>query len=186
VKPNKPSLDSLPSSPSCLKPLESINKRNKRNKSESINASMAKSTRSKTKRSFRRAKREEFEKSTYAVTHAARLERLSRKLAVIAQAPVVLPTGLSSTSSHRKSRQRTEEDEQGWPLFALLGLVDPDEIAAFGLPLSSKCSGRRRPSSSYESGSSSDESDCSDDWMSGLSAVAWQHLSESALLGSFS
>jgi Protein of unknown function (DUF2423) len=148
---------------------------------------MAKSTRSKTKRSFRRAKREEFEKSTYAVTHAARLERLSRKLAVIAQAPVVLPTGLSSTSNHRKSRQRTEEDEQGWPLFALLGLVDPDEIAAFGLPLSSssKRSGRR-PSSSYESSSSSDESSSDADWMSGLSAVAWQHLSESALLGSFS
>jgi hypothetical protein len=159
---------------------------------------MAKSTRSKTKRSFRRAKREEFEKSTYAVTHAARLERLSRKLAVIAQAPGVLPTGLSSnnTSSKLKSRQRTEggeivedEDEQGWPLFALLGLVDPDEIAAFGLPLSSKRGRRRRPSSSsswYESGFSSDESGSDADWMSGLSSVAWQHLSESALLGSFS
>ncbi|KAG9047831.1 hypothetical protein FS842_000536, partial [Serendipita sp. 407] len=43
---------------------------------------MAKSTRSKTKRSFRRAKRDD---SVYAATHAARLERLSKKLGEIAQ-----------------------------------------------------------------------------------------------------
>jgi hypothetical protein len=154
---------------------------------------MAKSTRSKTKRSFRRAKREEFEKSTYAVTHAARLERLSRKLAVIAQAPV-LPTSLSTANISKSSTSTSQEsgdikgieEEQGWPLFALLGLVDPDEITAFGLPSelsSSFKSRRRRPSSSSESGSSSD-SDADADWMSGLSAVAWQQLSESALLGS--
>jgi Protein of unknown function (DUF2423) len=173
---------------------QSINQKQK-NKTKK-QKQMAKSTRSKTKRSFRRAKREEFEKSTYAVTHAARLERLSRKLAIIAQAPTSQAVLSNDNTSSENSQQRGEgggeivegeEDEQGWPLFALLGLVDPDEIAAFGLPLSSSSSssssskrGRRRPSSS------SSESDSDADWIRGLSAVAWRHLSESALLGSFS
>jgi hypothetical protein len=132
-------------------------------------------------------KGKEFEKSTYAMTHAARLERLSRKLAIIAQAPsqAVLPTGLSNTSSEmsQQGREIVEgEDEQGWSLFALLGLIDPDEIAAFGPPLSSsyKRGSRRRPSSS------SSESGSDADWIRGLSAVAWRHLSESPLLESFS
>jgi len=156
---------------------------------------MAKSTRSKTKRSFRRAKREEIEKSAYAVAHAARLERLNRKLAAIAQAPG-LPTSLSDTtpkpSSGEEDARHEDSDDQGWPFFALLGLVDPDEIAALG-PLSVPLRRRRRSSSSSYSFSESllwspsGESDDADaDSMSGLSAVAWQYLSESAIPRTFS
>jgi len=59
---------------------------------------MAKSTRSKVKRSFRKAKRDD---SIFAVTHAARLERLSQKLAAIAR-PAALKT--------------PEQDEKGEPV----------------------------------------------------------------------
>lgn len=52
---------------------------------------MAKSLRSKTKRTFRRIKRED---SAYSVAHAARLDRLSSKLAIIKeQAPPVEEEG---------------------------------------------------------------------------------------------
>lgn len=137
---------------------------------------MAKSTRSKTKRSFRRAKREEYEKSTYAATHAARLDRLNKKLAAIAQ---------PSTSILQLGEEDT--NEKGWPIFALLGLVDPDEIASFGLFDGGKIpssSSKRRRNSSSSSSSGSSESGPDADWLRALSGVAWQHLSESSLLGS--
>ncbi len=83
---------------------------------------MAKSTRSKNKRSFRRSKRED---GVYAATNAARLKRLSQKLATIAQ-----------VSNQKSSTDETESQEdlqdmthdQGWQLFALFGLVDQDEL----------------------------------------------------------
>ncbi|KIM23697.1 hypothetical protein M408DRAFT_332188 [Serendipita vermifera MAFF 305830] len=65
---------------------------------------MAKSTRSKSKRSFRRAKREEYEKSTYAATHAARLQRLNQKLSTIAQAST------STTSIPQLGGEEEEKD----------------------------------------------------------------------------
>ncbi|CAG7849476.1 SubName: Full=Uncharacterized protein {ECO:0000313/EMBL:CCA67284.1} [Serendipita indica DSM 11827] len=121
---------------------------------------MAKSTRSKTKRSFRRNKRED---SVYAATHAARLERLSKKLADIAQ-------------PEKADKQTTldtmdgENEVQGWPFFALLGLVDPDEIGAFGSP-----NLNQRPNSGHES-----------DWLRGLSTVTWQTLSDPRLMAAVS
>lgn len=124
---------------------------------------MAKSTRSKTKRSFRRVKRED---TVYAVTHAQRLERLSKKLATIAQ--------VDKKSAETDEDTTNEEDgldmnEQGWPIFALLGLVDPDGIAAFGLD-----DGMRTGKPTYRLGRGRE-----DDVLGGLSAVVWQHLRES-------
>lgn len=78
---------------------------------------MAKSLRSKTKRSFRRIKREE---SVFAVAHAARLERLSSKLADIKSQP-----------PPQREEEEREGDEAGW-YYSLLGLVDPDGIQADG------------------------------------------------------
>jgi hypothetical protein len=69
---------------------------------------MAKSLRSKTKRTFRRIKRED---SAFSVAHAARLERLSSKLAKVKEQPV-----------------EGDQDESGWSPYSLFGLVDPDYI----------------------------------------------------------
>lgn len=83
---------------------------------------MAKSTRSKVKRSFRKAKRDD---SVFAVTHAARLERLSQKLAAIAR-----PTAAPKTLEQPKETIEEElvEEPEGWQFYALFGLIDPDAI----------------------------------------------------------
>jgi hypothetical protein len=129
---------------------------------------MAKSTRSKTKRSFRRVKRED---TIYAVTHAQRLERLSKKLAGIAQ------TDKTSTENDEdviQDEAGLDMNEQGWPMFALLGLVDADGISAFGLEDGMRARKRRRLSRCRE-----------DDDLRALSAVMWQHLSESCSMERF-
>ncbi|KAG8767881.1 hypothetical protein FRC20_002764 [Serendipita sp. 405] len=112
---------------------------------------MAKSTRSKTKRSFRRAKRDD---SVYAATHAARLERLSKKLGEIAQI----------------NEEDLESGTQGWPFFALLGLVDPDDL---GFHQSSPCTRRVTPELTEQE---------SNPWLSSLSPFAWQQLCDSRLM----
>jgi hypothetical protein len=127
---------------------------------------MAKSTRSKTKRSFRRVKRED---TIYAVTHAQRLERLSKKLAGIAQ------TDKTSTEDDEdviQDEAGLDMNEQGWPMFALLGLVDADGISAFSLGEGMKTRKRHRRMIRCRE----------DDYLKGLSAVVWQHLSESRLM----
>ncbi len=131
---------------------------------------MAKSTRSKSKRSFRRVKRED---TVYAVTHAQRLERLSKKLAGITQ------TDKTSTENDEdvvQDKAGLDMNEQGWPMFALLGLVDADGISAFGLGDGMRTGKRRhrRLSRCRE-----------DDDLRGLSAVMWQHLSESRSMERF-
>jgi hypothetical protein len=83
---------------------------------------MAKSTRSKVKRSFRKAKRND---SIFAVTHAARLGRLSQKLAAIARPTAALNT---LEQSEETTEEETVEDPEGWHFYALFGLVDPDAI----------------------------------------------------------
>lgn len=83
---------------------------------------MAKSTRSKVKRSFRKAKRDD---SIFAVTHAARLGRLSQKLAAIARPTAALNT---LEQSEETIEEETVEDPEGWHFYALFGLVDPDAI----------------------------------------------------------
>ncbi len=84
---------------------------------------MAKSTRSKVKRSFRKAKRDD---SIFAITHAARLGRLSQKLAAIAQPTAALNT-LEQGEETRE--EETVEEPEGWHFYALFGLVDPDTIS---------------------------------------------------------
>ncbi|CAG8728798.1 5221_t:CDS:1, partial [Acaulospora colombiana] len=86
---------------------------------------MAKSTRSKTKRAYRKVKRED---SVYAVAHAARLDRLSKKLADIAN---VTEPSTHPEKDDDSSEERLDMDEQGWPIFALFGLIDPDDISIF-------------------------------------------------------
>jgi len=83
---------------------------------------MAKSTRSKVKRSFRKAKRDD---SVFAVTHAARLERLSQKLAAIARPIATLNT---LEQADETIEEGPMEGPEGWHFYALLGLVDPDSI----------------------------------------------------------
>lgn len=83
---------------------------------------MAKSTRSKVKRSFRKAKRDD---SIFAVTHAARLERLSHKLAAIAR-PTAVPKTLEPADE--TVEEELVEEPEGWHFYALFGLVDPDAI----------------------------------------------------------
>jgi len=83
---------------------------------------MAKSTRSKVKRSFRKAKRDD---SIFAITHAARLGRLSQKLAAIARPTAALNT---LEQSEETIEEETAEDPEGWHFYALFGLVDPDAI----------------------------------------------------------
>lgn len=84
---------------------------------------MAKSARSKVKRSFRRAKRDD---SIFAVTHAARLGRLSQKLAAIAQ-----PTAALNTLEQAEDtiEEESVEGPEGWHFYALFGLVDPETIS---------------------------------------------------------
>ncbi|EJT97680.1 hypothetical protein DACRYDRAFT_59044 [Dacryopinax primogenitus] len=72
---------------------------------------MAKGLRSKVKRSFRRAKRED---SVYAATHAARVERLHRKLADKIQTDVEgedgdEPEEEEKISTHGKRDNRKEQ-----------------------------------------------------------------------------
>ena len=83
---------------------------------------MAKSTRSKVKRSFRKAKRDD---SVFAIAHAARLERLSQKLATIAR-PTAAPKTLEQ--AEETIEEELVEEPEGWHFYALFGLVDPDAI----------------------------------------------------------
>ncbi|KAG6886070.1 hypothetical protein C0993_004060 [Termitomyces sp. T159_Od127] len=81
---------------------------------------MAKSIRSKSKRTHRNKKRED---SVYAATEAARLHRLSSKLAAI----------VSKDSEGNAPAQGEEEGEDltpGWCWFASFGLLDPSDITA--------------------------------------------------------
>lgn len=75
---------------------------------------MAKSIRSKAKRSFRAKKRED---GVYAATEAARLQRLTTKLAVI-----------TSKDADEEVPQIGKEDMPGWCWFVTLGVLDPDDI----------------------------------------------------------
>jgi len=75
---------------------------------------MAKSIRSKAKRSFRAKKRED---GIYAATEAARLQRLTTKLAVV-----------TSKDAEEEVPQIGKEDMPGWCWFATLGVLDPDDI----------------------------------------------------------
>ena len=77
---------------------------------------MAKSTRSKVKRSFRAKKREE---GVYAANEAARLQRLSAKLAAVrdAEKPEV-----------DEEEEDIKEASTGWCWFTFFGLLDPDTI----------------------------------------------------------
>lgn len=116
---------------------------------------MAKSTRSKAKRTFRRVKRED---GVFAATHAARLERLNQKLATIAR----------TDKPRTKTDGEEMTEEQGWRLFALLGLMDPDEIEGLvwgESPVNSKCS-PNRPRCTVEQ---------SDDnaWLRNIATIAW-------------
>ncbi|KAL0949575.1 hypothetical protein HGRIS_009624 [Hohenbuehelia grisea] len=83
---------------------------------------MAKSTRSKVKRSFRGKKREE---GVYAVTEAARLQRLHAKLSAVASQPKPV---------HEEDVEAGENDEgveekmAGWCWFTTLGLLDSADI----------------------------------------------------------
>lgn len=127
---------------------------------------MAKSTRSKTKRSYRKVKRED---GVFAATHAARLERLSNKLAAIAQTAKPKPLNDDSEASEGEDAM----DQQGWPVFALFGLVDQDEISALDwhpLPLKNR-TGDYSDTQGHESVS-----------LQGLSALTWRHLSGTHLL----
>jgi hypothetical protein len=86
---------------------------------------MAKSTRSKVKRSFRKAKRDD---SIFAVTHAARLGRLSQKLTAIARPTLALKTLEQADEAIEEKLVEEAEEAEGWQFYALLGLVDPDVI----------------------------------------------------------
>lgn len=77
---------------------------------------MAKSTRSKVKRHFRAQKREI---GIYAATEAARVQRLSSKLAAIRDAP----------KPERKD-EGVEDDQEPGSLWLLFGLLDPQCITA--------------------------------------------------------
>ena len=77
---------------------------------------MAKSIRSKAKRSFRAKKRED---GIYAATEAARLQRLTTKLAVI-----------TSGDADEEVPQIGKEDMPGWCWLVTLGVLDPDDITA--------------------------------------------------------
>lgn len=77
---------------------------------------MAKSTRSKVKRAFRSKKRET---GIYAVTEAARLNRLNSKLVQIAE--------------RQGEEEKGEEDILGWCWLATFGLMDHSDITPDGL-----------------------------------------------------
>jgi hypothetical protein len=78
---------------------------------------MAKSLRSKAKRSFRAKKRTE---GAYAVADAVRLNRLSAKLAKVAQT-----TPLMDDEDAEDDRLDEGEKIPGWLMF---GLLDPEDI----------------------------------------------------------
>ena len=88
---------------------------------------MGKSVRSKTKRAFRAKKRTD---SVYAAVHAARLNRLHRKLMEI-----TLTDADGDAEIEEVSEFEDEKDEskmQGRYPYLLLGLVDPDSIGTEG------------------------------------------------------
>jgi hypothetical protein len=132
---------------------------------------MAKSTRSKTKRSYRRVKRED---SAYAVAHAARLERLSKKLADIAN---IEQPSASLERDDDSSEERLDMDEQGWPIFALFGLIDPDDISTFDTGHEHERRSYSKEKTWYARRPYTKPSD-SRDLPENFSAFSWQYLAD--------
>ncbi|PVF97252.1 hypothetical protein CPB86DRAFT_786058 [Serendipita vermifera] len=140
---------------------------------------MAKSTRSKTKRAYRRVKRED---SVYAVAHAARLDRLGKKLADIAN---ITQPSMHTEEDDDRSEGRLDMDEQGWPIFALFGLIDPDDISTLTIGHDDErqpCSKEeawfaRRPYTKPSDSRGAPEN---------FSAFSWPHLAELLHTGSTS
>lgn len=87
---------------------------------------MGKSIRSKAKRSFRAKKRED---SVYAAVHAARLNRLNRKLKDITMTDKEGDLELDDVDELEAGRDG-EGRTQGWCSYLLLGVVDPEGITA--------------------------------------------------------
>ena len=90
---------------------------------------MGKSIRSKTKRAFRAKKRED---SVYAAVHAARLNRLHKKLM-----DITLTDADGDAEIEEVSEFEDEKDGSGMQgryrcrsAYLLLGLVDPDDITS--------------------------------------------------------
>lgn len=86
---------------------------------------MGKSIRSKSKRSFRAKKRDD---SVYAAVHAARLNRLHRKLKEITLTDKDGDLEVEDVSEFEDERQGGEGTTQGWCSHLLLGLIDPEDI----------------------------------------------------------
>jgi hypothetical protein len=93
---------------------------------------MAKSTRSKVKRHYRAKKREE---GVYAAVEAARLERLSAKLAAVKESKKIAAIG-GDDANEREDEEHGlgknvdgEEIEAGSLWYLAFGLLDPSTIS---------------------------------------------------------
>ena len=99
---------------------------------------MGKSIRSKTKRFYRAKKRED---SVYAAVHAARLNRLHRKLKDITLTDKDGDLDVEEVSEFSDEKD-SEVQMQGRYPYLLLGLVDPEDLVVDRVPVRSKATRR--------------------------------------------